>query len=141
MLAVPGAAVWTLARYVGGEHLTAGGAVSLLSYVILGSWLAAVGALWLTRWRLLAIVAVGFASLAAWAWYLSTGNLLAALPTMAADLRSLRTEAGVALPIALSVTAILVGLPLFARGLEEYQATAANRRNAERWAARRRGAI
>ena len=87
VLAVPGAAVWALARYIGGEHLTAGSAVSLLSYVILGSWLAAVGALWLTKWRLLAIVSIGFALLAAWAWYLSTGNLFAALPTMAADLR------------------------------------------------------
>jgi hypothetical protein len=141
VLAVPGAAVWTLARYIGGDHLTAGSAVSLLSYVILGSWLAAVGALWLTRWRLLAILSIGFALLAAWAWYLSTGNLLTALPTMAANLRSLRATAGVALPIALSVMAILVGLPLFARGLEEYQVTAATKRNAERWAARRRGVI
>lgn len=141
VLAVPGAAVWSLARYIGGEQLTAGSAVSLLSYVILGSWLAAVGALWLTKWRLLAIVSIGFALLAAWAWYLSTGNLFAALPTMAADLRSLRAEAGIALPIALSITAMVVGLPLFARGLEEYQVTAVTRRNAERWAARRRGVV
>jgi hypothetical protein len=141
VLAVPGTVVWALARYLGGEHLTAVGAVSLLSYVMLVSWLAAVGTLWLTKWRLLGIASIAFALLAGWAWYLSTGNLLTALPAIVTNLKALRTETGVVLPIALAVTAIFAGLPLFARGLDEYQVTAATTRNAERWAARRQRTI
>jgi hypothetical protein len=36
---------------------------------------------------------------------------------------------------------MVIGLPLFARGLEEYQVTAATKRNAERLAARRQRAF
>ena len=137
VLAVPGAAVWTLGRYIGGEHLTATGALSLLCYVMMGSWLAAVGTLWLTRWRSLAIVSVGFALLAGWAWYVRAGDLIAAVPIMLHQLKSLEAAGGPALPLVLSLLAMLFGLPLFARGLEEYQVSAASKRSAERRALRR----
>lgn len=137
-LAVPGAAVWTIGRVVAGESMTVATTVSLFCYVATFSWLAAVGSLWLNKWRVLWLGSGAAALVTAWIWLAGGGSLHAALPIVAAQVKTVRAAIGVTFPILLSIAAMIVGLPLFARGLEEYQATAATRRTAERWAAAQR---
>ncbi|MGH7524232.1 MAG: hypothetical protein ACREK8_07995 [Gemmatimonadales bacterium] len=137
-LAVPGAVVWSIGRLVDGESTSVAAIISLLCYIAAFSWLAAVGSLWLNKWRTLWLGSGAALLVAAWVWLAGGGSLHAAIPALATQLKLIRTTIGVTLPIMISIAAMLVGLPLFARGLEEYQASAATRRNAERWAAAQR---
>ncbi len=121
VLAIPGAAVWILARAVTGMAPTAGNAVTLLAWMVMWSWLASVAAVWLTARRAILVGAIPVVLAGAWIAYLGAHRFIASVTAAATRYHDFRGDAGAALPVAFSGLLIVVGMPLFARGLAEYQ--------------------
>lgn len=121
MLATPGAAVWVLARAVTGMPPTVSNALSLWAWMVGWSWLASVSVVWLTSRRTLMIVSLPVLALATWAMYAGLPQFLDGLKAAAVVFGQFRTDVGVAFPLVLASAMMIGGLPLFARGLAEYE--------------------
>ena len=121
VLSTPGAAVWVLARAVTGIPATPGNAMSLWAWMVGWSWLASVSVVWLTSRRTLMIAAVPVLVVATWAAYVGLPNLVDSARAAAAGFVAFRASAGAGFPLALALVMMIGGLPLFARGLEEYE--------------------
>ncbi|HEY3935678.1 MAG TPA: hypothetical protein VGL65_13785 [Gemmatimonadales bacterium] len=118
-LAVPGVAVWVLARAVTGIAPTTGNVVTLFGWLVIASWLASVAAIWLNSRRMLVIVAIPVAGLFVW-----TGRV--GSEAVAETLRSWITNAaaargGALLSLLLMALLIVGGLLLFVRALDRYE--------------------
>jgi hypothetical protein len=120
-LATPGAAVWVLARAVTGTPATVGNTLSLWAWMVGWSWLASVSVVWLTSRRTLMIVSVPVLALVTWAMYAGLPQFIDGVKAVATAFGEFRADAGVAFPIAVAGTMMIGGLPLFARGLAEYE--------------------
>lgn len=121
VLATPGAAVWVLARAVTGMPPTMSNALSLWAWMVGWSWFASVSVLWLTTRRTVMLAAVPLLVLFTWIVYVGPANFFSSAQAAAAAFQSFRAEAGMALPLALAAAMMIGGLPLFARGLTEYE--------------------
>lgn len=125
ILSTPGAAVWVLARAVNGTPPTVSNVISLWAWMAGWSWLATVSVVWLTTRRMLMIAAVPVAIVASWVMYVGPDGFVASARTAAAGFAAFRVSAGMAFPLALAFAMMMGGLPLFARGLREYEFAAA----------------
>jgi hypothetical protein len=121
VLATPGAAVWVLARAVNGMPATASNAISLWAWMVGWSWLASVSVLWLTTRRTLMILSVPVLALVTWMMYVGPPNFVESAKNAALAFRDFRGNVGVAFPLLLASAMMIGGLPLFARGLNEYE--------------------
>ena len=131
VLSAPGAAVWVLARSVTGIPATLTNVLSLWGWMVAWSWLACVVMLWLTTRRTLLIVAVPVVALTSWAAYAGVDRFVEGIKAMAVAFGEFRVTAGAALPLSVAGAMIVQGLPLFARGLAEFEFGEA--RKAGRW--------
>ncbi len=121
LLATPGAAVWVLARSVTGIPATVPNVLSLWAWMVAWSWMACVMMLWLTTRRTLMIAAVPVVALTSWVAYAGVPRFLEGIKAMAAAFGEFRVTAGAALPLSFALGMMVVGLPLFAQGLSEYE--------------------
>ncbi len=121
VLATPGAAVWVLARAVNGMPATASNAISLWAWMVGWSWLASVSVLWLTTRRTLMILSVPVFAVVTWMMYVGAPNFIESAKHAALAFRDFRGDVGVTFPLLLAGAMIIGGLPLFARGLNEYE--------------------
>jgi hypothetical protein len=127
VLATPGAAVWVLARAVTGTPPTVTNVLSLWAWMVGWSWLACVTMVWLNTRRAIMLAAGPLLVLAGWATYLGGAGFLAQLRAAVTRYALFRTSAGALLPLVLAVLMMVVGLPLFARGLAEFEFGAAKK--------------
>ena len=121
VLAIPGAAVWILARAVTGTPPTANNALSLFAWLVMWSWLATVAAIWLTTRRIVMVAMVPLILIGGWIAYVGVPHVLDSFASAATHYRDFRDGAGAALPLSVSCLLIVAGMPLFSRGLAEYQ--------------------
>ncbi len=138
VLAVPGAAIWVLARAIGGTAPTPGNVTALFALIVTWSWVACVGALWLTRLRTLALAGSIVALLGAWVLYFGWTRSDTQLHAVIAGVSALSAASTAALTIMMALAVMLVGLPLFARGVDEYKPSEATQQRSALWASRRR---
>jgi hypothetical protein len=138
ILAIPGAAIWILARAVGGTAPTAGNVTALVALMVSWTWIACVGAVWLTRRRTLTLAGAAVVLASAWLLYLGVSDAGREIHRLVAAVGRLRASSGAALAIMFALSAMVVGLPLFARGVDEYEPSQATQQRAEKWLARRR---
>ncbi|MES1259655.1 MAG: hypothetical protein ABUL71_03600 [Gemmatimonadota bacterium] len=144
VLATPGAAVWVLARAVTGMPPTVTNVLSLWSWMVAWSWIASVSTVWLNTRRTMAIAAPPLIVLATLATYAGLERFVADGKAAWAAYGAFRVSAGVAFPITVAFLMMAGGLPLFARGLAEYQFGVGKRGWFGRWAERvrnRRGRL
>lgn len=127
VLATPGAAVWVLARVVTGMPATVSNSLSLWAWLVGWSWLASVSVVWLTSRRTLMIASGPVLALVTWAVYAGLPRFLDAVRAAATAFGTFRSHAGVAFPLALACAMMIGGLPLFARGLNEYEFSGARK--------------
>lgn len=120
-LAVPGTAVWVLARAVTGMPPTAANVVSLFAWLVMWSWLASVATVWLTSRRMWWIASVPIMVLGAWAAYAGPGAAVHGLSATATSVNAFRLHAGAVFPIMLCGALMAAAVPIFARGLSEYE--------------------
>lgn len=130
VLATPGAAVWVLARAVNGMPATVSNVVSLWAWMVGWSWLASVSVLWLTTRRTLMILSVPILALVTWITYVGPPNFIDSARAAATAFGEVRAAIGVVFPLTLAAVMMIGGLPLFARGLNEYEFAGAT---AENW--------
>ena len=121
VLATPGAAVWVLARAVTGTPATVTNSISLWAWMVGWSWLASVSVVWLTSRRMLMIASVPVFALVTWGAYGGLPNLVNSGRAMLAAFGEFRGQVGVAFPLTAAAAMMIGGLPLFARGLDEYE--------------------
>ena len=140
VLATPGAAVWVLARAVTGTPATSSYALSLWAWMVGWSWLASVSVVWLTSRRTLMIATIPVLAVVTWAGYAGLPQFLDGVQALATAFAEFRANAGVAVPLVLAGAMMIGGLPLFARGLNEFEFAAAKKLNwFSRWQERARG--
>lgn len=120
-LATPGVAVWVLARAVTGIPPTVTNVLSLWGWMVGWSWLACVSVVWLTGRRSVMLAAVPLSVAALWASYRGFTHFVADLRAAGAAFAAFRVQAGAALPLTVAVAIMVIGLPLFARGLAEFE--------------------
>lgn len=127
ILATPGAAVWVLARAVTGMAATAPNVVSLWAWMVAWSWIACVLMIWLNTRRALMIGAVPVIALGSWAAYAGLPRFVEGARAMALAFGEFRVAAGAVLPLTVAGAMMVLGLPLFARGLTEFEVAGAGR--------------
>ncbi len=121
VLAAPGAAVWALARSVNGMQVTVVNTVSLWAWMVAWSWLACVMMLWLNTRRTIMLGSVPVIAAITWVGFVGRAHLVERAKIDLAAFSDFRATAGAALPLAAATLILLIGLPLFARGLTEYE--------------------
>lgn len=134
VLATPGAAVWALARAVTGVPATVPGVLSLWAWMVAWSWFACVLMVWLTARRFLTVAAIPLIAVGTWVAYAGLTRALEEAKVFATAFGEFRATAGAMLPFTAAAAIMLLGLPLFARGLGEYEFGAAKSTNwLSRW--------
>ena len=131
ILATPGAAVWVLARAVTGMPATIPGALSLWAWMVAWSWFACVAMVWLNTRRLLMIGSVPVIAVATWATFAGFHRFVDDGRVFVAAFTEFRVAAGAILPLAVAGVMMVIGLPLFARGLTEFEFASAKK--SSRW--------
>jgi len=121
ILATPGVAVWVLARAVTGISPTVTNVLSLWGWMVGWSWLACVSVVWLTARRTLILATVPLGAAALWVSYRGFNHFPADVRAAVSAYTAFRTLAGAALPLTVAVAIMVIGLPLFARGLAEFE--------------------
>jgi hypothetical protein len=127
VLATPGVAVWVLARAVTGTPPTVTNVLSLWGWMVGWSWVACVTMVWLTARRIVMIAAGPVVLIAGWATYIGWSAFTVRLAAAANWYATLRTSSGALLPLVVAVLMMVGGLPLFARGLAEFEFGAAKK--------------
>lgn len=121
ILATPGVAVWVLARAVTGFPPTVTNVLALWGWMVGWSWLACVSVVWLTMRRTLILASVPVLLALLWASYRGFSRFPSDLRAVVGAFAALRSLAGAALPLTVAVAMMVMGVPLFARGLTEYE--------------------
>lgn len=116
-LAVPGALVIHAGRYLDDRAVTVGAVAASWCWFVGGTWLAAAVSLFLRRIHFL--IALGVVLLLVLLSRVT--GLGPALATMVGTLRTFHAGTGALLPSLVAMGAMVIGVPMFARGLSRYR--------------------
>ena len=121
IMAVPGALIVMALKAVAGDAVRTVDGLTLWGVYVGGAWVAAVAAVWLKRRHLLLYVALPVGLIIVAALIAGAERSLLVGSALVEGLRTLRSATGAALPLAVAAIVATLGIPIFAKGLENYQ--------------------
>jgi hypothetical protein len=121
VLAVPGAAIVLVLRAVAGQRVDTVDGLGLWGVYVAGAWAAAVAAVWLKRRHLLLYGALPLSLLIITALIAGSARTVLVGSAIADGFRAVHAALGAALPLTIAGIIATIGIPIFAKGLANYQ--------------------
>lgn len=121
VMSVPGAVALAVLRAMAGTTPTVMSVTSSWSWFVAIAWGSAAVGLWFRRWYFLVLIALLLGVLAVKTLFDPEDRIVGYLIAAFDWIRLMRASAGPMLPFALALATVVIGVPLFARGLTRYR--------------------